>query len=152
MSQREAGVLMEEARAAGKKVESIPVMGAFPRKAGSGRYKTRIAAGGNFMADRATEELYALGVDATQVRALLRKASLEDWSAMTLDIKTAFLLAPTSQDELIVVRPPKLLQEAGLTAADEVWVDTDHVKTTRETKNPRKAPFPSYGLSQMPGT
>ena len=36
---------------------------------------------------------------------------------MTLDIKTAFLLAPTSQDELIVVRPPKILQEAGLTAA-----------------------------------
>ena len=26
------------------------------------------------------------------------------------------------------------------------------VKTTRETKNPRKAPFPSYGLSQVPGT
>ena len=76
------------------------------------------------MADRATEELYASGVDATQVRALLRKASLEDWSAMTLDIKTAFLLAPTSQDELIVVRPPKILQEAGLTAADEVWVVT----------------------------
>ena len=43
---------------------------------------------------------------------------------MTLDIKTAFVLAPTSQDELIVVRPPKILQEAGLTAADEVWVVT----------------------------
>ena len=27
-----------------------------------------------------------------------------------------------------------------------------HVKTTRETKNPRKAPFLSYGLSQVPGT
>ena len=39
---------------------------------------------------------------------------------MTLDIKTAFLLAPTSQGELIVVRPPKILQEAGLTAAVSV--------------------------------
>ena len=124
VSQREAGVLMEEARAAGKKVESIPAMGVFTRKAGSGKYKSRIVACGNFMADRATEELYASGVDATQVRGLLRKASLEDWSAMTLDIKTAFLLAPTSQDELIVVRPPQILQEAGLTAADEVWVVT----------------------------
>ena len=124
VSQREADKLMEEARSAGKKVETIPAMGVFTRKAGSGKYKSRIVACGNFMADRATEELYASGVDATQVRALLRKASLEGWSAMTLDIKTAFLLAPTSQDELIVVRPPKILQEAGLTATDEVWVVT----------------------------
>ena len=109
---------MEEARSAGKKVETIPAMGVFTRKAGTGKYKSRIVAcGGNFMAERTTDELYASGVDATQVRALLRKASLEAWSAMTLDIKTAFLLAPTSQDELIVVRPPKILQEAGLTAA-----------------------------------
>ena len=124
VSQREADKLMEEARSAGKKVETIPAMGVFTRKAGSGKYKSRIVACGNFMADRATEELYASGVDATQVRALLRKASLEGWSAMTLDIKTAFLLAPTSQDELIVVRPPKILQEAGLTAIGEVWVVT----------------------------
>ena len=73
------------------------------------------------MADRATEELYASGDDATQVRALLRKASLEDWSAMTLDIKTAFL-SWHRQAKMILVRPPKILQEAGLTAADEVWV------------------------------
>ena len=42
VSQREADGLMEEARAAGKKVESIPAMGVFPRKAGSGKYKSRI--------------------------------------------------------------------------------------------------------------
>ena len=74
------------------------------------------------MADRATEELYASGVDAAQVRALLRKASLEDWGAVTLDMKTAFLLAPTSKDELKAVQPPEILQEAGLTPPGAVGV------------------------------
>ena len=39
VTQREADKLMEEAMAAGKKVESIPAMGVFTRKAGSGKYQ-----------------------------------------------------------------------------------------------------------------
>ena len=43
-AQQEADKLMEEARAAGKKVEHIPAMGVFTRKAGSVKCKSRIAA------------------------------------------------------------------------------------------------------------
>ena len=120
----EAELVMEQARLSGKSVEVIPAMGVFTRKSGSGRHRSRIVCCGNRMNDRATEELYASGADATQVRTLLRKAALMNWDVMSLDVKCAFLLAPTSQDELIVVQPPRILEEAGLVNAQERWIVT----------------------------
>ena len=115
--------MMVEAKAAGKVVEMIPAMGVFSRKAGAGKRKSRIVCCGNYMADRSADELYASGADSTQV-SILRKAALESWHILSLDIRSAFLLAPTSQDELIIVQPPRILYDAGLIDHDEVWVVT----------------------------
>ena len=120
----EAERYMEEMRKEGYLVERVPGKAVFTQKAGSGRLKARICVCGNLMSERASEDLYASGVDSTQVRTMVRKASLQGWELASLDIQTAFLLAPTSQKELIVMVPPRILVDAGLVAADEVWIIT----------------------------
>ena len=67
--------------------------------------------------------IYAGGADATVLRALLRKSALEKWSVASLDVKTAFLLAPRrdAQQRLLITRPPRVLVEAKVCAADEIW-------------------------------
>eukprot|EP00435_Cladocopium_sp_Y103_P030054 s3183_g7.t1 len=66
---------------------------------------------------------YAGGADGTLLRCLVRKASVEDWCIASLDVATAFLLAPrqSSARQLLVMRPPKVLIEAGLCGEDELW-------------------------------
>ena len=120
----EAEKYMEQMRAEGYLVERVPGKAVFTQKAGSGRLKARICVCGNLMSERASEDLYASGVDSTQVRVMVRKAALNQWEMASLDIQTAFLLAPTSQKELIVMTPPRVLVEAELVAADEVWIIT----------------------------
>ena len=109
VSDEEAEVRMGEARRAGKFVEVIPAKGVSTRKAGSGKHKTRVVACGNCMAERETADLYAAGLDATQIHCLLKESTLQDWSVGACDIRTAFLLASTSQSELIVLQPPRIL-------------------------------------------
>ena len=50
-----------------------------------------------------------------QLRTILRLASLRRWECLSLDVKSAFLLAPKAQGETVIVRPPKILEEAKLT-------------------------------------
>ena len=69
-------------------------MGVFTRKAGDGRRRARIVCCGNYMESRTGDEVYASGADATQLRAMLRVASLHNWHCLSLDVKSAFLLAP----------------------------------------------------------
>lgn len=116
--------LLQGAKSEGRLTEQIPGKAVFTRKAGSGKYKTRIVACGNMMMEREASELYSSGLDATQLRVLLRHGALEEWLAGTLDIRTAFLLAPTSQRELIVVSPPKVLQDAGVVPVGVAWLVT----------------------------
>lgn len=68
-------------------------------------------------------EHYASGTDGTVVRALLRKASHCGWSGATTDVRTAFLLAPrrSRNGEKLIVRPPRILVEAGVIPEDEWW-------------------------------
>ena len=73
------------------------------------------------MTERPSEDLYASGVDSTQVRSLIRVGALRRWEAMVLDIKTAFLNAPTSEQELIFVIPPRVLVDAGVVEEGRVW-------------------------------
>ena len=127
VSSSEADRLMEEARALGMNTEKIPAKGVFTQKAGSGRLRARIVACGNLMSERSAEELYAGGVDSTQVRVLLRRAAVQKLQCLTLDIRTAFLLAPTSQKELIVLQPPRILVEAGVIDSDTMWIVTGAV-------------------------
>ena len=112
---------MKRARDRGILTELIPGKAVFTRKAGTGKYKTRAVACGNLMTERPSEDLYASGVDSTQVRSLIRVGALRRWEAMVLDIKTAFLNAPTSEQELIFVIPPRVLVDAGVVEEGRVW-------------------------------
>ena len=68
-------------------------------------------------------ELYAGRADATVLRALLRKSALERWTTASLDVKTAFLLAPRrdASQRLLITGPPKVLIEAGVCKQGEIW-------------------------------
>ncbi|CAK9056938.1 unnamed protein product [Durusdinium trenchii] len=67
--------------------------------------------------------LYAGGADGTTLRCLMKCAAENSWSVGTVDVKTAFLLAPRpdEQERLLVARPPKVLIEAGICDAAELW-------------------------------
>ena len=67
--------------------------------------------------------LYAGGADGTTLRCLMKCAAENSWSVGTVDVKTAFLLAPRpdEQERLLVARPPKVLIEAGICDASELW-------------------------------
>ena len=124
VTEEEAMGLVREAENKGQRAEIIPGMGVFTRKAGDGRRRARIVCCGNYMESRTGDEVYASGADATQLRATLRVASLHNWQCLSLDVKSAFLLAPKAQGELVIVRPPKILVEASLAQPGEHWVIT----------------------------
>ena len=69
------------------------------------------------------QNLYAGGADGTTIRCLLRKAAAMSWGIATCDVKTAFLLAPRedSSRRLVVVKPPRILVEAGIVGPQELW-------------------------------
>eukprot|EP00435_Cladocopium_sp_Y103_P019512 s4008_g4.t1 len=120
-------------------MEMAPAMLVPTVKAPLGRKKARIVVCGNRLekvstggsgeqgADEKNQgdpySTYAGGADGTLLRCLVRKASVEDWCIASLDVATAFLLAPrqNSSTQLLVMRPPKVLIEAGLCGEDELW-------------------------------
>ena len=73
--------------------------------------------------DQAPYSLYAGGADGTTLRCLMRCAAQRSWSIGTVDIKTAFLLAPRpdERERLLVARPPRVLVEAGICPPTELW-------------------------------
>ena len=75
---------------------------------------------------QAPYSLYAGGADGTMLRCLMRCAAQKSWSIGTVDIKTAFLLAPRpdEQERLLVARPPKVLIEAGICPPTELGFQT----------------------------
>ena len=56
--------------------------------------------------------------------AMLRLASLQHWDCLSLDVKSAFLLAPRAQGETVIVKPPRILEEAHLAQPGEHWLVT----------------------------
>ena len=120
----EANEMVWEAEQKGQRAEIIPGMGVFTRKAGEGKRRARIVCCGNYMESRTGEEVYATGADSTQLRTVLRVASLENWQCLSLDVKSAFLLAPKAQGDLVIVRPPRILVDAALAEPGEHWVVT----------------------------
>eukprot|EP00913_Durusdinium_trenchii_P001700 g1572.t1 len=124
VSEEEALALVREAEEKGQRAEIIPGMGVFTRKAGDGRRRARIVCCGNYMESRSGEEVYATGADSTQLSTMLRVASLQNWHCLSLDVKSAFLLAPKAQGELVIVKPPRILVDAALAKSDEHWVIT----------------------------
>ena len=120
---KESDRLRREAESKGVLFEKIPAKAVFSRKAGSGKRKCRACACGNYMAQRDQLDTYAGGTGATEVRTVLRKAGLEGWSAVALDVKTAFLRAPRDHSrEIVVVQPPAIFVLAGLCGPDTLWL------------------------------
>ena len=113
-------------------LEAAPGMLVPTIKAPHGKKRARIVVCGNRLealdgsgaAQQSKEEphnLYAGGADGATIRCLLRKALAMSWEIATCDVKTAFLLAPRedSDRKLVVVKPPKILGEAGIVGPRE---------------------------------
>ena len=115
LSSAEAEELVKHAE-----VEIATGKGVFTRKAGSGRRKVRaVVCGNQLIAKETKEEVFAGGVDSIALRATLRKAAYEEWKVGTVDVKTAFLQAPNRRQRLLIVTPPKVFGQAGITEPNE---------------------------------
>ena len=140
----------------GKVIEYLPSKALFHKKGGTGRQKTRIVACGNFATTgKGSEEpgsTYAGGLDSTSLRIQLAhcgrsKAADSSWTAGSLDIRTAFLLAPLEQsNRILVLRPPKVLIDAGVVHHQELWYATGAIYGLREAP----AAWSSYRDSEIP--
>eukprot|EP00435_Cladocopium_sp_Y103_P040980 s704_g11.t1 len=123
ITEAEADQLRRDAESKGILFERIPGKAIFSRKAGSGKRKCRACACGNYMSQRSLTDTYAGGTGATEVRCLLKKGALEGWSAVTLDVKTAFLRAPRDHSrEIVVVQPPQIFITAGISTPGTLWL------------------------------
>ena len=120
IDEKETRRIMEEAQQKGQRAELIPGMGVFTRKAGDGRRRARVVCCGNYMEAREGDEVYATGADSTQLRAILRLAALCQWECLSLDVKSAFLLAPKAQGETGGGRPDQT-RRALASQLSHVW-------------------------------
>ena len=101
-------------------------------KALDAKRKARLVICGNLVPEEKTDlenlisvkaQNYAGGIDSTALRAVLRKGASQGWQIATTDIRTAFLLAPRTRDErTLVVRPPRIMCDAGICREDELWL------------------------------
>eukprot|EP00435_Cladocopium_sp_Y103_P009390 s5129_g2.t1 len=108
--------LLQDAEARGVQVEFLPSKLVCTKKPGKrgGRHKIRWVICGNFEQVKEGENTFSSGADAAALRLLIVAASRFQWSAGTLDIKTAFLNAcmdPDAQPSLLLVKPPPILLE-----------------------------------------
>ena len=65
---------------------------------------------------------YASGLDGTAMRMVLRLAGHHQWTVGSIDVKTAFLLAPRRGRGLLAVRPPRILVQAKIIDENELWL------------------------------
>ena len=110
--------LLHEAEENGVAVEFLPSKLVFTKKPGKkgGRPKVRWVICGNFEQKRDDESTYSSGADAAALRLLLVTSSRMQWTAGTIDVKTAFLNAVMDQQgqkTLLLVKPPQLFLEKG---------------------------------------
>ena len=116
-----------------EKVEMIPGKLVTTLKSGpsGGRRKCRAVVCGNQLQGPSQQELdptpngwYASGADGHLIRATLQHAAQQGWGAGSLDVRTAFLLAPrprpADKREVIVI-PPRVLVEAQVCTPGERW-------------------------------
>ena len=102
----------------GENLVVIPMKAVLTKKPGP-RRRFRLVACGNFVERTASEDVFASGADALAVRYSLKRAAEEGWSALTIDVKVAFLNAPLvdstleEEETIVVLRPPPLLVKLG---------------------------------------
>ena len=118
-----------------EKAELIPGKLVATVKAPDAKRKARLVICGNMVDPEGPDGLgqvdvkaakaqnYAGGIDATALRAVLRKGASRGWDIVTTDVRTAFLLAPRTRDErTLVVKPPKIMVESGICDEQELWL------------------------------
>ena len=119
-------VLTDDERLGLKPWEIYPmqiVAGIKPADAtGVRRKKARGVVCGNFEPDGG-EPTYSSTLDIASLRATVALAAKKGWALGALDISVAFLNAylPIGHKK-VVVRPPSLMVQYGLVAANELWV------------------------------
>ena len=88
------------------------------------RRKFRLVLRGNFVAnDNPDFNLYAGGASAETMRLALTYASARKWRGATSDVTAAFLLADWPATlAAYAIYPPRILLDAGLAKADELWL------------------------------
>eukprot|EP00435_Cladocopium_sp_Y103_P040770 s3371_g11.t1 len=116
-------------------LERAPAMLVPTVKAPNGRRKCRIVICGNRIekahegSGHGVEEkpndftTYAGGADGTLLRCLVRKSAAESWTIGTMDVATAFLLAPrrAAAQDLLIMKPPRILVEAEVCKETDLW-------------------------------
>ena len=118
VSREEAQKLAKEQ---GVKYEELPSKVVFTRKIG-GKRKVRACICGNYEEEVATST-YAGGCDASQIRCLIRHASLKKWTVHTTDIKCAFLNAERKgRSKVIAMSIPHIYVKLGLASHNDTWL------------------------------
>ena len=115
-----------------QEMETVPSKLVPTVKAPDGRLKARIVLCGNLLESKERKEsdrksgknfeLYASGIDGIALRCSLKKAVEEGWQIASLDVTTAFLLAPRVAEKLLVSTPPSILVQAHLVSSDTRWI------------------------------
>ena len=91
---------------------------------------------------RTSVSVYASGNDSIAMRLSLKKAMIQGWTGVSMDIKTAFLNAPLMSEEdggeasVVILKPPNILVKLGYVQPNSYW----------------KALMATYGLRQSPKT
>ena len=118
---------IEELIKEGKRVVQVPGKAVLTRKAGIGKRRFRCVACGNYVPAGSPDSnnLYASGVEGLTVRTAWCYAAYRGWTALSADIRTAFLNAPLSgeleSEEVIIVRPPHILVEMNILSSNHRW-------------------------------
>ena len=105
----------------GIKYEELPSKVVFTRKMG-GKRKVRACICGNYEDEVATST-YAGGCDASQIRSVVRHASLKQWAIHCTDIKCAFLNAERKdRTKLIGMSIPHIYIKLGMASHQDIWL------------------------------
>ena len=126
ITKKELEELIRKADAEGKKVDVLPSKLVYTRKPGpnGGKLKARWVICGNYEPVK-DEDTFSSGADAAALRILVTISSINQWTAGTLDVKTAFLNADMKLDdekEVIVVKAPTILKEKGVIPLDAHYI------------------------------
>ena len=91
----------------------------------TGKKKARWVICGNFETEKPDQENYSGGADATSLRVMVKKAAIENWDGLTMDVKTAFLNAELNEEEeedYVIIKPPQMMINQGYFGPKEVFL------------------------------
>ena len=115
----------------------VPSKGVYtvkPDKSPEGfRRKTRFVACGNHVSeDSSSIDLYAAGIDAVSLRAIMTMNAGRKWRTATTDVRQAFALAEWLGDP-VALEPPAIAYELGLAERGDMWQVKQAIYGLRES-------------------